>query len=111
MIDDDALIQATLQHWHWGDDGSGDIRRPANVEAICRSAKAMAADLGTGGALLVTADGSVDCQENPNEQVCCKTVHVCANLNCWHETMLYSTAWVRRASYVYTYIALRLVAA
>lgn len=70
MIDDDALIQATLQHWHWGEDGSGDIRRAANVEAIGQSAKAMAGDLGTGGALLVTADGSVDCQENPNEQVC-----------------------------------------
>lgn len=69
MIDDDALIQATLQHWHWGEDGSGDIRRPANVEAICQSAKAMTGDLGTAGALLVTADGSVDCQENPNEQV------------------------------------------
>ena len=69
MIDDDALIQGTLQHWHWGDDGSGDIRRPDNVAAICQSAGAMARDLHTGGALLVTADGSVDCQENPNEQV------------------------------------------
>ena len=69
MIDDDALIQATLQHWHWGEDGSGDIRRPHNVAAICASAGAMALDLGTGGALLVTADGSIDCQENPNEQV------------------------------------------
>lgn len=69
MIDDDALIQGTLQHWHWGDDGSGDIRRPDNVAAICQSAAAMAGDLHTGGALLVTADGSVDCQENPNEQV------------------------------------------
>ena len=69
MIDDDALIQATLQHWHWGQDGSGDIRRPENVTAICASASAMAKDLGTGGAMLVTADGSIDCQENPNEQV------------------------------------------
>ena len=69
MIDDDALIQATLQHWHWGHDGSGDIRRPENVAAICASASAMAKDLGTGGAMLVTADGSIDCQENPNEQV------------------------------------------
>ncbi|KAL0044230.1 hypothetical protein WJX82_005654 [Trebouxia sp. C0006] len=68
MIDDDALIQATLQHWHWGHDGSGDIRRPENVAAICASAGAMAKDLGTGGAMLVTADGSIDCQENPNEQ-------------------------------------------
>lgn len=87
MIDDDALIQGTLQHWHWGDDGSGDIRRPDNVAAICQSAGAMAQDLHTAGALLVTADGSVDCQENPNEQVCrsqsrvvaCNSVHVYAS--------------------------------
>ena len=79
MIDDDALIQATLQHWHWGEDGSGDIRRANNVAAICASAAAMAGDLHTAGALLVTADGSVDCQENPNEQVPCLLQRVTAS--------------------------------
>lgn len=44
MIDDDALIQATLPHWHWGHDGSGDIRRPANITAICNSVNAMAGE-------------------------------------------------------------------
>lgn len=52
-----------------GEDSSGDIRRPQNVTAICASASMMAKDLGCGGAILVTADGSIDCQENPNEQV------------------------------------------
>lgn len=67
MIDDDALIQATLYHWHWGDDGSGDIRKRANVEAVAQDVKAGEE---VGGVMLVTADGSIDCQENPNEQVC-----------------------------------------
>lgn len=27
MIDDDALISATYDHWEWGEDNSGDIRQ------------------------------------------------------------------------------------
>lgn len=80
MIDDDALIAATPDNWCFGQDDSGDIRRPANIrflwqQAAARAGVALAAGsgnssrLGTAGvALMVTGDGSVDCQENPNEQ-------------------------------------------
>ncbi|CAG9461865.1 unnamed protein product [Pedinophyceae sp. YPF-701] len=68
MIDDDALIKETMQHWCWGADNSGDVREPENIRALWKEAQGMFSKLGVAGATMVTADGSIDCQENPNEQ-------------------------------------------
>ncbi|GAX83199.1 hypothetical protein CEUSTIGMA_g10625.t1 [Chlamydomonas eustigma] len=68
MIDDDALIQATLSNWCFGKDNSGDIRKLPNIKEIWAESQRRAASLGVSGAALVTGDGSIDCQEDPNEQ-------------------------------------------
>jgi hypothetical protein len=85
MIDDDLLIAATEEHWMFGADNSGDIRVPLNIQHMWQQAAAVAvpappaaaADMlqppgaadvegrstqSAGVALLVTGDGSVDCQ-------------------------------------------------
>ncbi|KAF5839008.1 FtsJ-like methyltransferase-domain-containing protein [Dunaliella salina] len=68
MIDDDALIRATMDKWLFGRDNSGDIRKKENIEDVWRRCHEVCAEMGTDGAIMVTADGSVDCQEDPNEQ-------------------------------------------
>ena len=59
MVSDDKFILQTFGHWMFGADDKGDIRSAANILALSRSGKA---------AHIVTADGSVDCSTDPNEQ-------------------------------------------
>jgi cap2 methyltransferase len=71
MVDDDKFINASARHWFFGADNSGDVTVRANVEGLVERVRTLAAarDSGNGGKVfLVTADGSVDCQDNPNEQ-------------------------------------------
>jgi hypothetical protein len=63
MISDDRLLLHTAGHWAFGRDGTGDLLRKCNLEAL-------PAQLGGGetGAHLVTADGSFDCLSDPCRQ-------------------------------------------
>ena len=62
MVEDDAFINETPQHWFFGRDNSGDMRLPHNIAATWERAEKM------GPVLLVTADGSIDCSGSPNDQ-------------------------------------------
>ncbi|XP_034234318.1 cap-specific mRNA (nucleoside-2'-O-)-methyltransferase 2 [Thrips palmi] len=62
MINDDRLILKTLDKWLFGEDNTGDLMQPANLKSIAEGASQL------GQILLVTADGSIDCQDNPAEQ-------------------------------------------
>lgn len=62
MIDDDRFIFDTVKNWYFGDDNTGDIMAADNVvrlKEVCRR---------LGSVHLVTADGSIDCANNPAEQ-------------------------------------------
>lgn len=65
--DDHSLIHYTAAHWNFGADGTGDIRSIENIQHLW-SACARRFGFYRGGADLVTADGSVDCSQKPNEQ-------------------------------------------
>ncbi|XP_065353011.1 cap-specific mRNA (nucleoside-2'-O-)-methyltransferase 2 [Cloeon dipterum] len=58
MVSDDRFIIKTLDNWDFGPDGLGDLKNSETGKHL--------ADLGPFN--LVTADGSVDCQDNPGEQ-------------------------------------------
>jgi 23S rRNA U2552 (ribose-2'-O)-methylase RlmE/FtsJ len=62
MLDDDRLIVHTFDNWYFGEDDTGNIMERANIEGVWRRAKEM------GSVHLVTADGSIDCQSDPNDQ-------------------------------------------
>ncbi|KAF5284260.1 hypothetical protein FQR65_LT00261 [Abscondita terminalis] len=59
MISDDSLIRQTIANWEFGSDQTGDIRNYDNHTDLV--AKFSEIDL-------VTADGSVDCMQDPGEQ-------------------------------------------
>ena len=59
MIDDDRLISRTSSNWHFGADNSGNIMSSENILNI-----SYLRDEND----LVTGDGSIDCEENFNEQ-------------------------------------------
>ncbi|XP_068694889.1 cap-specific mRNA (nucleoside-2'-O-)-methyltransferase 2-like [Montipora foliosa] len=59
MLDDDRFISETLGHWHFGEDGTGDLMNVANLEKLQRDAAFVD---------LVTADGSINCANQPDEQ-------------------------------------------
>ncbi|GIY31586.1 cap-specific mRNA [Caerostris darwini] len=62
VISDDRLIFPTLEHWYFGKDNTGDIRNP-------NYPKNLQEHIGSKGAFhLVTADGSIDCTDDPSEQ-------------------------------------------
>lgn len=76
-VTDDRLIRDTLDNWEFGPDYTGDIFQAGYSEHLYRrtalSAKRSAdggrcAGGGGGGVCLVTADGSVDCSDDPGEQ-------------------------------------------
>lgn len=68
MIDDDKLINATMDNWFFCHDSSGDIRKQKNIESIWSAAAARARSLGCDKAMLVTADGAVESSMDPNNQ-------------------------------------------
>ncbi|XP_051884106.1 LOW QUALITY PROTEIN: cap-specific mRNA (nucleoside-2'-O-)-methyltransferase 2-like [Pristis pectinata] len=62
MIMDDRLIAGTLSWWYFGPDDTGDVMDREYLEGLTEFTRNMKS------IHLVTADGSVDCQENPGEQ-------------------------------------------
>ncbi|GFN88442.1 Cap-specific mRNA (nucleoside-2'-o-)-methyltransferase 2 [Plakobranchus ocellatus] len=67
MIADDRLIRQTYTQWFFGDDGSGDITHPGHVKSLCQMLMRVEEEEEL-ELMLVTADGSIDCQANPAEQ-------------------------------------------
>lgn len=62
MINDDRFILHTLNHWIFGHDYTGNLMDVENLRFLAKKVKE------TGPILLVTADGSIDCQNDPGEQ-------------------------------------------
>ncbi|ELT90643.1 hypothetical protein CAPTEDRAFT_170160 [Capitella teleta] len=62
MISDDRFIVNTLQNWSFGADDSGNIMSTQNLTALQQEVKAWKR------VDLVTADGSVDCANEPERQ-------------------------------------------
>ncbi|KAF4730488.1 FtsJ methyltransferase domain containing 1, partial [Perkinsus olseni] len=65
MVDDDALYRRTQDRWWTGPDGFGDILQPGAAQDLWRWFGSRAVD---GKCQLVTADGSMDVQYDPNKQ-------------------------------------------
>lgn len=63
MVNDDRFILHTQEHWCFGKNQSGDILDVDNLQHIVNQAL-----LQLGPVMLVTADGSFDCQDEPAEQ-------------------------------------------
>ncbi|KRT79491.1 hypothetical protein AMK59_6577 [Oryctes borbonicus] len=62
MIPDDRFIRHTSKNWYFGLDLTGDITKFYNSEALVDLVKAKMK------VQLVTADGSINCMENPGDQ-------------------------------------------
>ena len=62
-MDDDQFILHTLDHWLFGKNNTGNLFHPHNFRAYIQEAKERLGHID-----LVTADGSIDCSSNPNEQ-------------------------------------------
>lgn len=54
-----GLLLKTLSHWNFGVDGTGDLMNLANLDSLKQE---------TGESHLVTADGSINCANQPDEQ-------------------------------------------
>ncbi|XP_072135202.1 cap-specific mRNA (nucleoside-2'-O-)-methyltransferase 2 [Mobula birostris] len=64
MIADDRLIVGTLSRWYFGPDDTGNVMDRRHLEGLIEFTR----DKGMESIHLVTADGSVDCQDDPGEQ-------------------------------------------
>ncbi|XP_059848463.1 cap-specific mRNA (nucleoside-2'-O-)-methyltransferase 2 [Hypanus sabinus] len=64
MIADDRLIVGTLSRWYFGPDDTGNVMDRRHLEGLIEFTR----DQGMETIHLVTADGSVDCQDDPGEQ-------------------------------------------
>lgn len=72
VVVDDRLILPTLKHWYFGEDNCGDITDVDFIVDICNFVQGP--DLFD----LITADGSVNCLENPAEQeMVVEKLHFC----------------------------------
>ncbi|XP_025197530.1 cap-specific mRNA (nucleoside-2'-O-)-methyltransferase 2-like [Melanaphis sacchari] len=65
IVTDDRLMLHTLPNWEFGPDYTGDIFQPGYAEHLYRT---VLDRFGGKGAWLVTADGSIDCSDDPGEQ-------------------------------------------
>lgn len=62
MINDDRFIISSLNHWCFGTDYTGNLMNLWNMDNLVERAREK------GNVLLVTADGSIDCTDDPGEQ-------------------------------------------
>lgn len=62
MIDDDRFIRESFDFWYFGKDNTGNLMDFKNLEGLLDLVSTM------GDIHLVTADGSIDCQDDPGEQ-------------------------------------------
>ncbi|XP_063424264.1 cap-specific mRNA (nucleoside-2'-O-)-methyltransferase 2-like [Mytilus trossulus] len=62
MIDDDRFVRGSYDNWDFGVDNTGNLMSWQNIQQIKEKVAVM------GPVTLVTADGSIDCQNNPAEQ-------------------------------------------
>ncbi|XP_020279449.1 cap-specific mRNA (nucleoside-2'-O-)-methyltransferase 2 isoform X3 [Pseudomyrmex gracilis] len=82
MIADDRFIKHTLQHWCFGEDNTGDIMKLNNLDDLVKRVSSFDADKRL---LLVTADGSIDCTNVPEEQESILAqLHLCETVACMH---------------------------
>ncbi|KAI6655513.1 Cap-specific mRNA (nucleoside-2'-O-)-methyltransferase 2 [Oopsacas minuta] len=63
MVDDDRFILETIEKWSFGLDNTGNVMRWKNILSLERQVKEETTRVD-----LVSADGSRDCQDNPNQQ-------------------------------------------
>lgn len=81
MINNDRFILHTLRHWDFGEDCTGNLQDIKNMESLMKTADTVL----DGQVMLVTADGSVDCQTNPAEQECMvSSLHYCETIAALH---------------------------
>lgn len=62
MINDDRFIISSLEKWCFGSDYTGNLMSLKNVKNLLEKSREK------GNVLLVTADGSIDCTNDPGEQ-------------------------------------------
>ncbi|XP_022094636.1 cap-specific mRNA (nucleoside-2'-O-)-methyltransferase 2-like [Acanthaster planci] len=63
MIADDRFILQTQDHWFFGEDNTGDVMNVDNLKSLQQRV-----NNSMGKVQLVTADGSINCQNDPAEQ-------------------------------------------
>lgn len=63
MINDDRFILHTLEHWYFGGDNTGNLMKLKNLDDFIEWEKQDANIIS-----LITADGSIDCLDMPEEQ-------------------------------------------
>ncbi|EFN88438.1 Uncharacterized protein FLJ11171 [Harpegnathos saltator] len=81
MIDDDRFIRHTLMHWYFGADNTGNIMDLQNLDALVERSKTIS----QGPIMLITADGSIDCTDMPDEQENAVVhLHFCEIVTCMH---------------------------
>ncbi|KAK3920253.1 Cap-specific mRNA (nucleoside-2'-O-)-methyltransferase 2 [Frankliniella fusca] len=79
MINDDRLVLKTLDKWLFGKDNTGDLMNKENLLDIIEKASELEE------ILLITADGSIDCQNNPAEQEAIVSwLHYCETVAALH---------------------------
>lgn len=81
MVDDDRFIRHTLTHWCFGNDNTGNIMDMRNLDFLVGKSK-----INNGRPImLVTADGSIDCTDMPDEQEnAVAHLHFCETVACMH---------------------------
>ncbi|XP_076626936.1 cap methyltransferase 2 [Colletes latitarsis] len=62
MIDDDRFIKHTLNHWCFGEDNTGNLMDLKNLDMLVKLSEPHS------DVFLVTADGSIDCVDVPEDQ-------------------------------------------
>lgn len=81
MVDDDRFIRHTLPHWCFGTDNTGNIMDLRNLDNLVERLRTN----GGGPIMLVTADGSIDCTDMPDEQEnSVAHLHFCETVACLH---------------------------
>ncbi len=67
MINEDKLILTSVENWTFLQDGTGNIMNQENLDSLINEVRKKCKSTGIRVGL-VTADGSIDCQNNPLEQ-------------------------------------------